>query len=412
MIVFNADLFGSYFDPLTGRPLAGFATDVPVGKIVLGVNIKQSLEAAALSPPLTCPITSPNPGLQIDAAEGTAYYNVAANTVNVSWLVIVEIVAIVIIWMAAVAAFSAPLLTFVVRPLEKVSFIFKTLAQEPMKTLSLDWLKNKEEEEEGDGEFRVGGGFCIFCSGRSSSVRSVDNVVTCTACCWTDEVVDGLETSALIKALLKLATLLRVALGPTGKDFYSAVVSSDSKSNNNNNNGGSSVGGMMALTGVRRSGIYMFCDIRSFTDTTEVLQADVFLWMNKIAGIVHGICGRFDGNAVKHVGDAFLLVWSLPYDADFEEEGGERYASFKSSRFSSAELPTIGEARGVELKKRGRAQSEKCLVAVVKVVAELHMDGSLFEFCSDKAKDVLEAKGLTQVKLGFGIHAGNSIQVS
>jgi len=35
--------------------------------------------------------------------------------------------------------------------------------------------------------------------------------------------------------------------------------------------------------------IFGFCDIRNFTDATEVLQAGVMLFVNEIGEIVHGI---------------------------------------------------------------------------------------------------------------------------
>lgn len=35
--------------------------------------------------------------------------------------------------------------------------------------------------------------------------------------------------------------------------------------------------------------IYIFCDIRQFTDTTEVLEEGIIFYVNKIAHIVHSI---------------------------------------------------------------------------------------------------------------------------
>jgi hypothetical protein len=36
-------------------------------------------------------------------------------------------------------------------------------------------------------------------------------------------------------------------------------------------------------------GIFGFCDIRNFTDATEVLQEGVMVFVNEIGAIVHGI---------------------------------------------------------------------------------------------------------------------------
>ncbi len=57
--------------------------------------------------------------------------------------------------------------------------------------------------------------------------------------------------------------------------------------------------------------IFGFCDIRNFTDATEVLQEGVMLFVNEIGEIVHGIVDSYSGAANKNIGDAFLLVWKF-----------------------------------------------------------------------------------------------------
>ncbi len=54
--------------------------------------------------------------------------------------------------------------------------------------------------------------------------------------------------------------------------------------------------------------IFGFCDIRQFTDATEVLQEDVMEFVNTIAKIVHMETSLHGGFPNKNVGDAFLLV--------------------------------------------------------------------------------------------------------
>lgn len=75
------------------------------------------------------------------------------------------------------------------------------------------------------------------------------------------------------------------------------------------------------MPGNRIVAIFGFCDIRNFTDITEILQERVMLFVNSIAYIVHS-CGNnkflilsvhnSHGSANKNIGDAFLLVWNLP----------------------------------------------------------------------------------------------------
>lgn len=64
--------------------------------------------------------------------------------------------------------------------------------------------------------------------------------------------------------------------------------------------------------------IFGFCDIRQFTDTTEILQEDVMTFVNEIAEIVHSVVDTFSGAANKNIGDAFLLVWKFR-EEDIEE---------------------------------------------------------------------------------------------
>ena len=54
--------------------------------------------------------------------------------------------------------------------------------------------------------------------------------------------------------------------------------------------------------------IFGFCDVRQFTDATEVLQEDVMEFVNSIARIVHMEVSLHGGAPNKNVGDAFLLV--------------------------------------------------------------------------------------------------------
>ena len=58
-------------------------------------------------------------------------------------------------------------------------------------------------------------------------------------------------------------------------------------------------------------GIFGFCDIRNFTDVTEVLGTEVIRFVNTVGDIVHKVVDKYKGGANKNIGDAFLLVWKL-----------------------------------------------------------------------------------------------------
>lgn len=54
--------------------------------------------------------------------------------------------------------------------------------------------------------------------------------------------------------------------------------------------------------------MFGFCDIRQFTDATEVLQEEVMEFVNSISKIVHTEVSLHGGFPNKNIGDAFLLV--------------------------------------------------------------------------------------------------------
>jgi class 3 adenylate cyclase len=66
------------------------------------------------------------------------------------------------------------------------------------------------------------------------------------------------------------------------------------------------------IPGKKIIAIFGFCDIRNFTNVTEILKEDVMIFVNEIANIVHSSIHQHHGSANKNIGDAFLLVWKLP----------------------------------------------------------------------------------------------------
>ena len=57
--------------------------------------------------------------------------------------------------------------------------------------------------------------------------------------------------------------------------------------------------------------IFGFCDVRKFTNATEILKEGIMLFVNEIGEICHGIVDRYSGAANKNIGDAFLFVWKF-----------------------------------------------------------------------------------------------------
>jgi hypothetical protein len=124
---------------------------------------------------------------------------------------------------------------------------------------------------------------------------------------------DGMETTLILQTITKIAGLMRVGFGEAGAEI---IAKNLSKSD--------SAGMSLLGDGVKIRSIFGFCDIRNFTDTTECLQEEVMLFVNRIAHILHGIVVQCKGAANKNIGDAFLLTWKLD-DGQLEKGGTQEF---------------------------------------------------------------------------------------
>jgi hypothetical protein len=109
---------------------------------------------------------------------------------------------------------------------------------------------------------------------------------------------EPMETAMLESTLSKIGALLALGFGEAGSEIIAKNMAK-----------GGDVNPM--LPGIKLISIFGFCDIRNFTDATEVLQEGVMLFVNEIGEICHGMVDRYSGAANKNIGDAFLLVWKL-----------------------------------------------------------------------------------------------------
>ena len=186
-----------------------------------------------------------------------------------------------------------------------------------------------------------------------------------------------LETVVLEKTITKIGALMALGFGEAGSKI---VISNMNKAEDSIN---------PLIKGKKVMAIYGFCDIRNFTDTTEILEEQVMIFVNEIAEIVHGITVEYGGSANKNIGDAFLLVWKFENDMCEYNEKGE----------------LIG------LKKNNKAVSEmvdSSVIAFLKILAKVHKS-----FVLDKYRNNVGLNNRLKnysVKMGFGLHLGWSIE--
>ena len=120
----------------------------------------------------------------------------------------------------------------------------------------------------------------------------------------TGEKLLDLETVSLEMNIVKIFRLLALSFGEAG----SKIIAKNIKLNDELN---------PMQQGKRIYAIYGFCDIRNFTDSTEVLQTEVLSFVNKIAEITHSLVHKYGGQANKNIGDAFLLIWKFKDQSNF-----------------------------------------------------------------------------------------------
>lgn len=138
--------------------------------------------------------------------------------------------------------------------------------------------------------------------------------------------------------------------------------------------------------------IFLFCDIRRFTDTTECLLEEVFVFTNKIAAVVHSICHSYGGSANKNIGDAFLVSWVL------KERNENRNRSIDNSQRDS----------------NGKKQADIALLAVIKIMIALNYESFFLDDLTPEKRNRLKSKFYDTagplVQMGFGLHAGKAVQ--
>eukprot|EP01065_Artemidia_motanka_P020808 TRINITY_DN24836_c1_g1_i1.p1 TRINITY_DN24836_c1_g1~~TRINITY_DN24836_c1_g1_i1.p1 ORF type:complete len:1291 (+),score=371.94 TRINITY_DN24836_c1_g1_i1:72-3944(+) len=121
---------------------------------------------------------------------------------------------------------------------------------------------------------------------------------------WGTPAQERGEMGLLIRAIKKLGALIQVGFGEAGAEVVSQNLQHGDL--------------FTMLPGRNVQAIFSFCDIRNFTQATEVLRQDVMFFVNSVAQIVHGTVGECGGQPNKNIGDAFLSVWRLG-DAHFAD---------------------------------------------------------------------------------------------
>ncbi|KDO16520.1 hypothetical protein SPRG_17964, partial [Saprolegnia parasitica CBS 223.65] len=210
----------------------------------------------------------------------------------------------------------------------------------------------------------------------------------------------GFETAVLEATLSKISGLMQVGFGAAGGDIIGK------------NMGIGDLDPM--LPGKKITSIYGFCDIRQFTDTTECLQEEVMVYVNKLGHIMHSGTHHYYGMANKNVGDAFLLSWKI---CDGELPGFARFS----------DTPTEEDRKAVNLSTKCPANAgagqrmrrisptemaDSALTAFLKCMIDLDNANSFGVLHEYIIKDVVVKRfgAGFRIRMGFGMHVGWAIE--
>jgi len=184
----------------------------------------------------------------------------------------------------------------------------------------------------------------------------------------------------IIDKISKICSLVSFGFGEAGTQIISQVLKE-----------GLNVDINPLIPGKKVMGIYGFCDIRNFTDTTEILKEKVMIFVNQVAEIVHQITADYCGSANKNIGDAFLLVWKL------------------EDRFIKEVVNKQG-IKELKLKNVNRINQicDMVLICFIRILIEINKSYKLAEYRHHKGLNARMKNYKT--RLGFGLHLGQSIE--
>ena len=188
------------------------------------------------------------------------------------------------------------------------------------------------------------------------------------------------ETLVIEKAINKISELLILGFGQAGCKIITHFLFDPDKDFD------------QIIPGEKTFAIFGFCDIRNFTDATEILLEDVMVFVNQIAEIVHSSVDYYGGAANKNIGDAFLLVWKLIY----KEKKGIK------------EINNKKELENIKKNNINQQIAELSLLSFIDIVIKINTDKEMLNY--RKNKELSTKIPNYKVKMGFGLHVGWAIE--
>uniref|UniRef100_A0A7S3CQX1 Guanylate cyclase domain-containing protein n=1 Tax=Strombidium rassoulzadegani TaxID=1082188 RepID=A0A7S3CQX1_9SPIT len=188
------------------------------------------------------------------------------------------------------------------------------------------------------------------------------------------------ETAVLERAIVKIGHLLALGLGEAGGMIIAQNISS-----------GGDLDPM--IPGTKTYCIFGFCIIDDFVETTEALETEIMMYVNKIAEIVHSCVDKYRGAPNKNIGEAFLCVWKF-YDPDEIEQ-----------------MDMLGKYSNKRMCKENRIVADLSVYAFLKVIAKINKYEHILEYNQMESIKKTVSDDF-RVRMGFGLHQGWAIEGS
>mmetsp|Transcript_5433 Transcript_5433/g.17105 ORF Transcript_5433/g.17105 Transcript_5433/m.17105 type:complete len:901 (+) Transcript_5433:90-2792(+) len=293
-----------------------------------------------------------------------AVWSVRARERLLAGLAICKTFFIMVVLVSASIFFNKDAQLFVIGPIERMMTLVKRLSENPLDSANLDTNTYFED---------------------SKMVRD-----------------QGYETILLEQTLERIGQLLQVGFGAAGAEIIGKNMNMDSGKLN------------AMIAGKIITAIYGFCDIRQFTDTTECLQEEVMVYVNKLGNLIHTATHSYFGMANKNVGDAFLLSWklcdgSLSGFSNFSDEATEAQRTVANE---SIICQAINSAARISRQITPSQMADAAVAAFLRCQVDLENENSNGCLsCYGQYDAVMRRFGHGfRIQMGFGMHVGWAIE--
>ena len=145
---------------------------------------------------------------------------------------------LLLLWLVGVTAFIGPVTTLIVFPIERMVRLLDILVKDPVA-----YSNNKDYKQ--------------FISEDSVMMNNSP---------WTKDVLNGMETSFLMSTILRIGSLMKVGFGTAGVEIIKGNLDKTKHT---------TLGQDLNKFGSTVSSIFMFCDIRQFTDATGMYNSSL-----------------------------------------------------------------------------------------------------------------------------------------